>query len=96
MINSNENIDDSLLTLFFNSINKKLIIIPLSLIFIGIFTLFSLNSDVNLLKHLFYVIISLSVFFLIIFIKKDYLKTFLNFFFILSYITTDLYLFFWL
>jgi len=80
MLNLNEGTDDSLLILFFNSINKKLIIIPLCLIFIGIFTLFSLNSDINLLKHLIYVIISLSVFFSIIFLKKDNLKTFLNFF----------------
>ena len=51
MLNLNENTDDSLLILFLNSINKKLIIIPLSLIFIGIFTLFSLNSVIISSKH---------------------------------------------
>ena len=59
--------DNSLFSLFLKSIDKKLIFIPLSLIIIGIFTLFSLRADLNLLKHIIYVFISLTVFIVIIF-----------------------------
>jgi len=71
--------DNSLFSLFLKSIDKKLIFIPLSLIIIGIFTLFSLRADLNLLKHIIYVLISLTAFIVIIFQKKNTLKIILNF-----------------
>ena len=71
--------DNSLFSLFLKSIDKKLIFIPLSLIIIGIFTLFSLRADLNLLKHIIYVLISLTAFIVIIFLKKNTLKIILNF-----------------
>ena len=71
--------DNSLFSLFLKSIDKKLIFIPLSLIIIGIFTLFSLRADLNLLKHIIYVSISLTAFIVIIFLKKNDLKIILNF-----------------
>jgi len=86
--------DNSLLTSLLISINKKLILIPLSLMLIGIFAIFSLmspKSDLSLMKHLFHCSISLLIFFMIIIPKKNQLKTILNFslfFFLLLLIYT--------
>jgi hypothetical protein len=74
--------DNSLFSLFLKSIDKKLIFIPFSLIIIGIFTLFSLRADLNLLKHIIYVLISFTAFIVIIFQKKKYSKNYSKLFII--------------
>ncbi len=89
--------DNSLLTSISNSINKKLILIPLCLMLIGIFAIFSLmspKSDLSIMKHLFHCAISLLVFFIIIIPPKKSLKTLLNislFLFLLMLLYTHFY-----
>ena len=79
MTNFQYGYESSILTNTFYSINKKLFFIPLSLLFVGIFTLLSLRSDINLIKHISYVCLSIIVFLSIIFFNKNFLKTILNF-----------------
>lgn len=71
--------DDSIFGQLLPSVNLKLIFIPFLFLFIGIFTLFSLEADRDLIKHIIYALTSLFVFFIIILLPKELLKKLLNF-----------------